>query len=376
MRTSRKLTHVLTAIFAIMAMTVAALAADPGVPVGNIPQGAGPNVAGDPHLTGNPVEIGSDMKAGSILAYTHYNSNSNNSSATDTRVNITNTHPTASVVVHFFFVSSSCSVADFKAELTQNQTYSFLTSDFDPDTSGYILAVAEDQVGLPIAWNYLIGDLYSKLANTFSINLGAIAYAARFDFNTQGNEANLAADTLTTSETTVINFGGVVGTGGSYDALGRSFAIDNIPSRAGGDVTRVIFAGIRGSYVTSALGSSSMFGVLYDDAEQGQSFSWSFACAEVKVLSNDTPRTAPRLDTVIPAGRTGWIRTYINTDGLTNSGHFGGGAMSMIVSNSAWGTAGGQSVNFHGAHNLQVLTRPTTAQPATLPVFPYELQTN
>jgi len=376
MRTSRKLTHVLFAIFAIMAMTVAALAADPGVPVGNIPQGAGPDVAGDPHLSTNPIEIGSDMKAGSILAYTHYNSNSNNSSATDTRVNITNTHPTASVVVHFFFVSSSCSVADFKAELTQNQTYSFLTSDFDPDTSGYILAVAEDQVGLPIAWNYLIGDLYSKLANTFSINLGAIAYAARYDFNTQGISGTPAAETLTSSETVTINFGGPVGTGGSYDALGRSFAIDNIPSRAGGDVTRVIFAGMRGSYVTSALGSSSMFGVLYDDAEQGQSFSWSFNCAEVKVLSNDNPRTAPRLDTVIPAGRTGWIRTYINFDGTSSGSTFGGGAMSMIVSNSAWGTAGGQSVNFHGAHNLQVLTRPSNQQPATFPVFPFELQTN
>jgi len=368
MRTSRKLTHVLFAIFAIMAMTVAALAADPGVPVGNIPQGGGPDVTGDPHLSSNPIEIGSDMKAGSILAYTYYNSNSNNSSATDTRVNITNTHPTASIVVHFFFVSSGCSVADFKAELTQNQTYSFLTSDFDPDTNGYILAVAEDEVGLPIAWNYLIGDLYAKVANTFSINLGAIAYAARYDFNTQGTSTNAAANTLTSSETATINFGGAVGTGGSYDALGRSFAVDNIPSRAGGDVTRVISAGIRGTYVTGPSGVGAMFGVLYDDAEQGQSFTWSWGCAEVKVLANDTPRTAPRLDTVIPAGRTGWIRTYANASDT-------GGAMSMIVSNTAWSTAGGQSVNFHGAHHLQVLTR-ATSQAATLPVFPFELQTN
>jgi len=370
MRTSRKLTHVLTAIFAIMAMTVAALAADPGTPVGNIPQGAGPNVAGDPHLTGNPIEIGSDMKAGSILAYTYYNSNSNNSSATDTRINITNTHPTASVVVHFFFVGG-CSVADFKAELTQNQTYSFLTSDFDPDTAGYILAVAEDQVGLPIAWNYLIGDLYAKVANTFSVNLGAIAYAARYDFNTQGNSANAAADTLTTGETVTINFGGTVGNGGSYDSLGRSFAVDNIPSRAGGDTTRVVYNAIRGSYVTGPGGSGDMFGVLYDDAEQGQSFSWSFACSQtgfVKLLANDTPRTAPRLDTVIPAGRTGWIRTYHTSDV--------GGAMSMMVANTAWGTAGGQAVNFHGAHHLQVLTIPTVQQTAVLPVFPFELQTN
>jgi len=367
MRTSRKLTHVLSAIFAIMAMTVAALAADPGTAIGNVPSGT----ATDPHASANPVEIGSDMKAGSILAYTYYTSNSNNSSATDTRINITNTHPTASIVVHFFFVASSCSVADFKAELTQNQTYSFLTSDFDPDTTGYVLAVAEDQVGLPIAWNYLIGDLYSKLANTFSVNLGAIAYAARYTFNTQGISSNppSPADTLATAETVTINFGGNVGTGGSYDALGRSFAVDNIPSRASGDTTRVIYAGIKGSYVTgpAGAGANGMFGVLYDDAEQGQSFNWSWDCASVKTLDNNTPRTAPRLDTVIPAGRTGWIRTYHNGDV--------GAAMSMMVYNSAWSTAGGQSVNFHGAHHLQVLTR-SSSQAATLPVFPFELQTN
>jgi len=345
-------------------MSVAAMAADPGLQIGNNNNGI------VPHPSGGLIEIGSDMKQGSILAYTHYTSNSSNSSVDDTRVNITNTHPTASVVVHFFFVNTSCSVADFKTELTQNQTYSFLTSDFDPDTDGYILAVAEDEVGVPIAWNYLIGDAFIKNQDstngTYSVNLAAISYAARFTFNTQsagGGDAN----TLFSTPETTINFGGAVGSAGSYDALGTSFAIDNIPSRAGGDRVRIVHAGIRGDYRATTGGSAAMFGILYDDAEQGQSFTWSFDCSQARVLANDTPRTAPRLDTVVPAGRTGWIRTY-HRDGAVGS------TLSMIVYNTAWATA--PATNFHGAHNVHVLTRPSAQQTATLPVFPFELQTN
>ncbi|NBO65452.1 MAG: hypothetical protein EBU88_11540 [Acidobacteria bacterium] len=360
MRTSRKLTHVLSAIFAVLAMSVAAMAADPGIPVGLISNGL------EAHPTGGLIEIGSDMKAGSILAYTHYRSDSNNSSATDARINITNVHPTMSVVVHFFFVNSNCSVADFKTELTQNQTYSFLASDFDPDQTGYLLAVAEDEIGLPISWNYLIGDAYVKLSAVYSINLSAISYAARYDFNTQANGKAAVGTNYANPEYT-INFGGAVGTGGSYDALGRSFAVDNIPSRAGGDRVWLVYAGVRGDYRSATGGSSStMFGILYDDAEQGQSFQWSFDCAGLKEVTSSFPRTAPRLDTVVPAGRTGWIRTYHVADS--------GAAMSMIVYNTAWSTS--PSANFHGAHNLHVLTRTSAAQTATLPVFPFELQTN
>jgi len=371
MRTSRKLTHVLFAILALLAVSVVAMAADPGLQVGNNNNGV------SPHPSGGLIEIGSDMKQGSILAYTHYTSNSNNASADDTRVNITNTHPTASVVVHFFFVNGSCDVADFKTELTQNQTYSFLVADFDPDVDGYILAVAEDEVGVPIAWNYLIGDAFIKNANAgaaYSVNLAAISYAARFEFNTQSAGGGAAGTLFSTPETT-ISFGGNVGTAGSYDALGTTFGIDNIPSRAGGGRTRIVHAGIRGDYRARTGGGSAMFGILYDDAEQGQSFQWSFACSQTVELDNSNPRTAPRLETVVPAGRTGWIRTYIR-DGS-------GAALSMIVYDTAWATAGGQNVSFHGAHNVHVLTRPgnqstgaTTAQTAVLPVFPFELQTN
>jgi len=135
MRTSRKLTHVLFAVFTLAMMSMAALAADPGTAI-------------------SAESEASDQKQGSLLIYNYYKSDSANVSATDTKINITNTNVTSSVVVHFFFVSvtASCAVADFKTELTQSQTYSFLVSDFDPDSQGYIMAVAENEDGLPISF--------------------------------------------------------------------------------------------------------------------------------------------------------------------------------------------------------------------------------
>ncbi|MFN7624493.1 MAG: hypothetical protein ACK5RS_15245, partial [Acidobacteriota bacterium] len=172
MRTSRKLTHVLFAVFTLAIMSMAALAADPGTSLPATSQA-------------------SDQKQGSLLIYSHYGSVTSNVSANDTRINITNTHVTSSVVVHFFFVSQGCNVADFKTELTQSQTYSFLVSDFDPDTVGYIMAVAEAEDGLPIAMNFLIGDLFVKSSTgPFSANLGAIAFAAQWDGTNNGNNPN------------------------------------------------------------------------------------------------------------------------------------------------------------------------------------------
>jgi len=351
MRTSRKLTHVLFAVFTLAIMSMAALAAEPGTPLLSSSQA-------------------SDQKQGALLIYTHYGSGTTNVSENDTRINITNTHNTSSVVVHFFFVSTTCNVADFKTELTQSQTYSFLTSDFDPDQQGYIMAIAEDEDGLPIAFNYLIGDLFVKdsritAAGPISANLGAIAFAALYDSSSVSNRLSngfwvIPTGVSSDGVTVAITFGG------HYNSLPRTLAVDNIPSLAGGDRALLILAMPANSYVTggSAGLTSGTFGLLYDDAEQSQSFQLNPAtgCQNANVLGNSYPRTAPRFETVIPAGRTGWMKIYRTGD----TGFVG----SVIVSN-----IGGRGVNFHGGHNLHVLTL-AGQQTATLPVFPFELQTN
>lgn len=328
MRTSRKLTHVLFAVLTLAMMSMAALAADPGAAY--------------------PAESeASDQKAGSILVYNYYSSDSANPNAKNTKINITNTSSTRSVIVHFFFVNAACSVADFKTGLTASQTYSFLVSDFDPDTTGYIMAVAENFDGLPVSHNALIGDLYFKDVEK-SANLGAIAFSALW---TEGSPGSPAAATVD------INFNGAAGAG-NYNRLAATVALSNIPSRAAGDRTTLILNAIGGNYLASTGRSATLFGLLYDDAEQSQSFSISMGCQAVNTLSDTFPRTVPRFTTVIPAGRTGWMKLY-SQDG--NNGILG----SMVVWNVVPGT------NFSGGHNLHHLTLDGNGQIATLPVFPF-----
>ncbi|MEK7413852.1 MAG: HYR domain-containing protein, partial [Planctomycetota bacterium] len=121
----------------------------------------------------------SDQGAGSVLIYNIYTSGATSGNTQNTRVNITNVHPTLPAFVHLFFVSEGCSVADSYVCLTGNQTASFLASDLDPGVTGYLVAIAVDGVrGCPTNFNYLIGDEYVKFTTGHSANLGAEAISA------------------------------------------------------------------------------------------------------------------------------------------------------------------------------------------------------
>jgi len=377
MRTSRKLTHYLMAVFAVAMMSMAALAADPG---NSLPR----------------TSEASDQKAGSLLVYTHYQSSDINVAARDTKINITNTNDSNPIIVHFFFVSG-CSVADFKTELTANQTYSFLTSDVDPGSAGYIIAIAENYLGVPIHFNYLIGDLYTKNTGTstaaYQANLGAIAFAAEWD-QFASNPRTIEVDsgnrllgtqipawtnstTQTTDTTVTARFSGSTNSGGTavtganigYNRLPSVLALSNIPSRANLDRTLLTVITPTGSLLTGMGSVGTTFGLLFDDAEQSQSFQMSFACNDtdhLQPLSNTRPRTVPRFESVIPAGRTGWMKLWASsTLGILGS---------MIVHNQQ------ARSGFEGGHNLHHLTLSVagatssgtaTYNSVTVPVFPF-----
>lgn len=307
-------------------------------------------LAADPGVALPASSDASDNKAGSLLVYNYYNSDSSNSTVRNSTVSITNTNPTRSVVVHFFFISSLCSVADFKARLTQNQTYSFDVSDIDPDISGHIMVVAENSDGTPISHNALIGDIYIR-DEAKSVNLNAMSFSA--DWGAIGTALPSASGA---SHVATIEFSGAFG---GYNKLPAAVALSNIPSRATGDRTLLILNSVGGDYSTSAGdGSRTIFGILYDDAERSASFSLSFNCQYARIIEDSAPRTVPRFSTFIPAGRTGWMRLYAQdgTKGLMGA---------MIVWNIAPGGAR------QGAHNLHHLTLTSTTTTATLPIFPY-----
>jgi len=330
MRTSRKLTHALLALFALVVMSSFALAADPG-------------------LLYPPTSEFSDQKAGSVLIYNVYTSGATSGTTQNTRVNITNTSTSSSAAVHLFFVSDGCSIADSFICLTNTQTATFLSSDVDPGVSGYIVAVATDALGCPVAFNWLIGDEYVKFTTGHAANLGAEAFAALYNGSLPGCDAN--------STTANIDFNGVVGAG--YNRVPRVLAGDNVPSRADGNDTLVIVNRIAGNLATGASTLTTLFGLFYDDSESVLSFSISGSCQLRNSLSNTFPRLTPRFETYIPAGRSGWFKIY---NQLTDAGILG----AIINLNTNAGTSAGA---FSGGHNLHALTL-SAANTYTIPVFP------
>jgi hypothetical protein len=334
MTTSRKLTSALLALFALIVMSASTFAADPGALY-------------------PPTSEVSDQKAGSVLIYNFYTSGATSGNAQNTRINITNTSTTSAAFVHLFFVADNCAVADSFICLTATQTASFLASDVDPGVSGYIVAIANDGVvGCPVAFNHLIGDEYVKTTTGHAANLGAEAFAALYNGVLPGCDSN--------SITATLGFDGVVGLG--YNRAPRVLALDNVASRADGNDTLLIINRVGGNLATGAFTVSSLFGLLYDDAENVFSFSInSGACQLRGSLSNTFPRTTPRFETVIPAGRSGWLKIYATSAERAYLG----------VAINANENAGAAANAFNGGHNLHKLTlTQSTHAVYTVPIFP------
>ncbi len=281
----------------------------------------------------------------SVLIYPTYTSNASNPAAGNTRIALTNTNPTESVAVHMYFVDgTSCSVADSFICLTANQTASFMTSDLDPGTSGYVMMVAVDpKTGCPTNFNYLIGDSYVKFDSGHTANLPAECSSA---LSAQACDPN--------AHEAQIRFDGE-----QYSPLPRTVAIDNLASRADGNDTMLILNAIGGSLATGADRLGPIFGLLYDDAEKAYSFTFSPTTCQLRARLDSTfPRTTPRYDSLIAGGRTGWMKLSAQNDrGLVGS---------VLNRNS---NAASSSSAFSGGHNLHKLTT-TNAASVTVPVFP------
>ncbi len=308
------------------------------VPVEKVPPGPGVNLP--------PTSQVSATKSGSVLVFPYYTSDASNPSRTNTRISITNVENNWQACVHLFFVDgASCSVADSYLCLTPNQTTSFLMSDLDPGVSGYMVAVLVDcATGCPLNLNTLIGDEYVKLASGHAANLGAEAIAGL-------PGATALCDS--NSSATELKFDGVM-----YNQLPRVLALDNLGSRADGNDTLLVINRIGGDLAGGAATLGTLFGLLYNDTENAYSFSFTAGCQFRGSLTDSFPRTTPRLTTVIPTGRSGWLKLW----GANNVGLFG---VALNFNPNAAANAGA----FNGGHNLHKLTL-TPAASITIPVFP------
>ena len=298
-------------------------------------------------VTCQPVGPGIPTDNGcSVLIYPVYTSSPTNPNSSNTRINLTNTNPNKGTPVHLFFVDgASCSVTDAYVCLTANQTTTFLVSDLDPGTTGYVVAVAVDDNGCPASFNWLLGDEYVKFESGHFGNLTADC-ATRLPGAPQSCQVG--------ANSTELRFDGA-----SYSLLPRVVAVSNIPDRASGNDTLLTLHRLSGNLATGMDKLNSLFGILYDDAENGYSFNFNpNSCQFRSSLSNNFPRTAPRFEQVIPGGRSGWMKLW----------SFDDAAIFGASINFNPDAAISQSGFTHG-HNLHKL-RLTAAGILTIPIFP------
>src|SRR5205085_7080809 len=100
----------------------------------------------------------------------------------------------------------------------------------------------------------------------------------------------------------------------SFNRAPRVLALDSILSPLDGNSTLLVLNSLSGDLRSRTDSIGSIFGLLFDDQETGFSFAFSAECQIKAVLSNNFPRTTPRLTAVIPNGRTGWMKLWASRD--------------------------------------------------------------
>ncbi len=349
MRTSHKLTQLFLSLTALVALAMASLAQAPTtgaiVPIANplaLPAAQVGIV--------NQIEV-SDQKPGSVLVFPYYTSNLN--TRTDTRITISNLatanltvvglpggpgpNPvgafqyTGSIIVHVFFIrGSDCQQSDQYICLTKGASISFLMSQQDPDTTGYVIAVAVDQNGLPVSWNALIGNAFVN-NGTIQGNYGAEAFANTGPFGFLTTTANLQS----ASATLVFNGGVPLGVPGGfgnlpfvppaafplgvapavalgYDQVPNQFAVEiQAPADAPGQT--VVHAGLAGDIsLGGALTGAAQVGtglVWRGDEKQGSFVRFLVGvCQTFGVIRVDNPRVPGTLGVFLPKGSSAVLR--------------------------------------------------------------------
>ncbi|MEP7271263.1 MAG: hypothetical protein ABI882_07140 [Acidobacteriota bacterium] len=145
----------------------------------------------------------------------------------------------------------------------------------------------------------------------------------------------------------------------SYNRVPRVLALSSIADIVTGNNTLLVVNRIGGDLTVGGDKLSTLVGVLYDDQETSHSFALPAGVCQLRgALSGNFPRTTPRIEQVIPAGHTGWMRIYDGQDvGILGA---------AILYNPNGGTSGSA---FSGGDNLRKL-RLTDAATFTIPIFP------
>ena len=272
----------------------------------------------------------SDIKPGSILFFNRFTSNPVNTLQGDTQINLTNHNQSKAILLHFYVVDgSSCSVADFGTALNASQTVSFLMSDFDPGIFGYLIVVAEDDLGVPTQHNWLTGS----------------ALVREFD-GRQGILSAISIGKLTGGAITPdpdgeyrLKFNGSV-----YERLPQVLAVPSFDSQVTTTSYLYVYTPSSNVYTGSSTGLT-ITTLLYNDASQSLSGSFSLTCYRQDSFVTVFNRGGG-INRNVPAGRTGWIRMASSSGPILGS---------VITRNAMFqGGYNLPAISLYGSHEISV----------------------
>lgn len=163
--------------------------------------------------SGAPKTNASSSKAGSVIFFHKYVSDSSDPGKVNTVVTLTNVNPNDGITVRLIAVHD-CSTEDKFINLAANQSRTLLLSKEFPDTFGALVAVAITPTGAPTQFNWLIGSATVKDWQGFEGSYNAFAVAKR-------TAGALSGD----GKTFALNFDGT-----QYDQLPQAIAVDNLQS--------------------------------------------------------------------------------------------------------------------------------------------------
>ena len=236
----------------------------------------------------------SDQKAGSLLVFPYYNSKSADSR--DTQIMLSNTGD-QEVFVHLFFIDgATCGQADQLTCLTPNASLTIKTSEYDPETTGWLMAVAVDSTGKPVQNNVLIGNAFVK-DGAYVDNYGAESFWANSKVLGTMNMTNMTATLFFD--------------GGSYDAMPNQFVAEiQSPLSVAGQ--RIVTVGMSGDLTQSGLSGAAQVGtgLAFNGEEKAASFASfiSGRCQASSIITNTTPRVPGALGGLIPKGSVGTLK--------------------------------------------------------------------
>ncbi len=243
-------------------------------------------------------------KAGSLLFFPKFTSDTTKPNEVNTLLTVTNTNPRDAVSLRVFFIYD-CTADDLFITLVANQSRTFVASKEAPNTTGYAIVMAVNSQGLPTQFNWLAGHAALRDDSGHEAAYPAFAVAKRSAGAASFNSSGATADILFDNK--------------DYDRLPKTVAIDNFQNQdpVSGPAVKTDIAIFSPQ---TDLGSTVSYGynlnaTLYDFAGASHSQDVKVSCGVAAGVGELW--TTPPFDSVVSANRPGWGK--ISARGDNNS---------------------------------------------------------